>query len=71
MSRSSVARKLCTELIAAEPLTEIMALVADCFSAPGRRPRHIVVRINDPLYDDAREHIEKQAKQAAASRAAS
>ncbi|MDB5618114.1 FliH/SctL family protein [Tardiphaga sp.] len=58
----SVARKLCNELVAAEPLTEVMALVHDCFKHLVATP-HIVVRINDQLYDDARERIEKLAKQ--------
>ena len=58
----SVARKLCSELIAAEPLTEMMALVHDCFKHLVATP-HLVVRINDQLYDEARERIEKMAKQ--------
>jgi flagellar assembly protein FliH len=57
----AVARKLCTELMAAEPLTEIMALVSDCFRHLTSTP-HIVVRINDALYDAAREKIEQLAK---------
>ncbi len=52
----AVARKLCSELIAGEPLTEIMALVRDCFSHLVSTP-HLVVRINDSLYDAARERI--------------
>jgi flagellar assembly protein FliH len=58
----SVARKLCSELVAAEPLTEVMALVHDCFKHLVATP-HLVVRINDQLYDEARERIEKMAKQ--------
>ncbi|MDB5567183.1 MAG: flagellar assembly protein, partial [Tardiphaga sp.] len=58
----SVARKLCSELIAAEPLTEVMALVHDCFKHLVSTP-HLVVRVNDQLYDAARERIEKLAKQ--------
>ncbi len=42
----AVARKLCTELMAAQPLTEITALVSDCFRHLTSTP-HIVVRIND------------------------
>lgn len=57
----AVARKLCTELMAAEPLTEIMALVSDCFRHLTSTP-HIVVRINDQLYDAARERIEQLAR---------
>jgi flagellar assembly protein FliH len=58
----AVARKLCTELIAREPLGEITALVADCFSHLVSTP-HLVVRINDTLYEAAREKIERLAKQ--------
>jgi flagellar assembly protein FliH len=58
----AVARKLCSDLIAAEPLAEITALVRDCFSHLVSTP-HLVVRINDALYDSAREKIERLAKQ--------
>ena len=58
----AVARKLCSELIAAEPLAEMSALVSDCFSHLVSTP-HLVVRINDALYDAAREKIERQATQ--------
>jgi flagellar assembly protein FliH len=58
----AVARKLCAELVAREPLGEIIALVKDCFSHLVATP-HLVVRINDALYDDARDKIERLAKQ--------
>ena len=58
----AVARKLCSELIAREPLGEVMALVADCFSHLVATP-HLVVRINETLYEDARERIERLASQ--------
>jgi flagellar assembly protein FliH len=58
----AVARKLCAELIAAEPLGEIMGLVKDCFSHLVATP-HLVVRINDQLYESAHERIERLAKQ--------
>jgi flagellar assembly protein FliH len=58
----AVARKLCSELMAGQPLAEIMALVSDCFSQLVSTP-HLVVRINDALYDEARERIERMAKQ--------
>jgi flagellar assembly protein FliH len=57
----AVARKLCSELIAVEPLGEITGLVRDCFSHLVSTP-HLVVRINDSLYDIARERIEQLAK---------
>ncbi|WP_454631922.1 FliH/SctL family protein [Bradyrhizobium cenepequi] len=58
----AVARKLCSELIAREPLGEITALVSDCFAHLVSTP-HLVVRINDALYEGAREKIERLAAQ--------
>jgi flagellar assembly protein FliH len=58
----AVARKLCSTLIAAEPLGEITGLIKDCFSHLVATP-HLVVRINDSLYDAAHERIERMAKQ--------
>jgi flagellar assembly protein FliH len=58
----AVARKMCSELIAAEPLGEIIALVKDCFAHLVSTP-HLVVRINDSLYENARERIEKLSRQ--------
>jgi len=57
----AVARKLCSELISGEPLSEITALVSDCFSHLVSTP-HLVVRINEQLYEAARERIERLAK---------
>ena len=57
----AVARKLCSQLIANEPLGEITGLVSDCFSQLVSTP-HLVVRINESLYDGARERIERLAK---------
>lgn len=54
----AVARKLCSELIAREPLGEITALVSDCFSHLVATP-HLVVRINDALYEAAHDNIER------------
>jgi flagellar assembly protein FliH len=58
----AVARKLCGALISSEPLSEITGLVRDCFSHLVSTP-HLVVRINDQLYEAARERIERLAKQ--------
>ena len=58
----AVARKLCSELISNEPLGEITGLVSDCFSHLVSTP-HLVVRVNDSLYEAARERIERLAKQ--------
>jgi flagellar assembly protein FliH len=57
----AVARKLCSELISSEPLGEITGLVRDCFSHLVSTP-HLVVRINEQLYEAARERIERLAK---------
>ena len=57
----AVARKLCNDLIAAEPLGEITGLVRECFSHLVSTP-HLVVRIHESLYDGAREKIEQMAK---------
>jgi len=58
----AVARKLCAALTAAEPLGEMRALVSDCFRHLTSTP-HLVVRINDQLYDAAHREIERLAKQ--------
>jgi flagellar assembly protein FliH len=58
----AVARKLCSALVAAEPLGEITGLVKDCFSQLVSTP-HLVVRINDSMYEAAHERIERMAKQ--------
>jgi flagellar assembly protein FliH len=58
----AVARKLCGELVAREPLAEVAALVSECFRHLVATP-HLVVRINDQLYDGAKERIEAMAKQ--------
>jgi len=58
----AVARKLCDELVSREPIAEIMALVSDCFSHLVATP-HLVVRINDQLYENARANIERLASQ--------
>jgi flagellar assembly protein FliH len=58
----AVARKLCSELITREPLGEVTALVRDCFSQLVSTP-HLVVRINESLYEASRERIERLAKQ--------
>jgi flagellar assembly protein FliH len=58
----AVARKLASELIAREPLGEVAALVSDCFAHLVATP-HLVVRINDQLYEATHAHIETLAKQ--------
>ena len=58
----AVARKLCAALVVAEPLGEITGLVRDCFAHLVSTP-HLVLRINDSLYEAAHDKIEKLAKQ--------
>jgi flagellar assembly protein FliH len=58
----AVSRKLCGELIAGEPLGQITGLISECFAHLVSTP-HLVVRINEALYDFARERIERLAKQ--------
>jgi flagellar assembly protein FliH len=58
----AVARKLCSELLLREPLGEITGLVSNCFSHLVSTP-HLVVRVNDSLYEIARDHVERLAKQ--------
>jgi flagellar assembly protein FliH len=48
----AVARKLAPALIAREPFAEIAALVAECFGQLVGAP-HVVIRVNDALYDHA------------------
>jgi flagellar assembly protein FliH len=57
----AVATKLAPELIAREPFAEVAALAADCFTQLLSAP-HVVVRINDALYTDARERLEEIAR---------
>jgi flagellar assembly protein FliH len=57
----AVAGKLAPELIAREPFAEIAALAADCFNHLVGAP-HVVVRVNDALYADARERFEEIAR---------
>ena len=58
----AVARKLCSELLMREPLGEITGLVSNCVSHLVSTP-HLVVRVNDSLYEIARDHVERLAKQ--------
>ncbi|MCO5130110.1 MAG: FliH/SctL family protein [Xanthobacteraceae bacterium] len=58
----ATARKLSGALIAAEPLTEVVELVRDCFKHLVTTP-HLVIRINDGLYEQAHEAFERMAKQ--------
>jgi len=58
----ATARKLSGALIEAEPLAEITELVSDCFRHLASTP-HLVIRINDGLYEQARDTFERMAKQ--------
>jgi flagellar assembly protein FliH len=57
----AVGRKLAGELLATEPLGEIVGLVNDCFRQLVATP-HLVVRVNDGLYDACRARLEELAK---------
>jgi len=54
----AVARKLCAALMSREPLTETMALVADCMRHLVSTP-HLVVRVNDTLYESTKASVEQ------------
>lgn len=58
----AAARKLSGELVAAEPLAGVTALVEDCFRHLVSTP-HLVVRVNDNLYEAARDRFEQLARQ--------
>lgn len=58
----ATARQLCDQLIAREPLAEMTALIEQCFSHLVATP-HLVVRVNETLYDGARARIEELARQ--------
>jgi len=53
----AVARKLSPALIAREPFAEIAALASECFRQLVAAP-HVVVRVNEALYDATREKLE-------------
>jgi flagellar assembly protein FliH len=57
----AVARKLAPALIAREPFAEISALASACFRELIAAP-HIVVRVNDGLYAQAREKLDDIAR---------
>jgi flagellar assembly protein FliH len=58
----AVARKLSGALFEREPLASITALVTECLRQLVATP-HLVVRLNDALYEVGRVEIEKLAKQ--------
>jgi flagellar assembly protein FliH len=54
----AVARKLCAATISQDPLTETMALVADCMQHLVSTP-HLVVRVNDAVYEQTKSGVEQ------------
>src|SRR5688572_12376865 len=54
----AVAKKLAPDLVAREPLAEIVALAADCFRHLVATP-HVAVRVNDILHASASEKLEE------------
>jgi flagellar assembly protein FliH len=57
----AVARKLAPSLIAREPFGEIAALAGECFRQLVSTP-HLVVRVSDTLYQDARKNLDEIAR---------
>ncbi len=57
----AVARKLAPELLAREPFAEISALVTDCLRHLTTAP-HVVVRVGDGVYPQARECLDEVAR---------
>jgi flagellar assembly protein FliH len=57
----AVARKLAPETIAMQPLAEISALAAGCFRQLVAAP-HVVVRIAEPIYEQAHARLEEIAR---------
>jgi flagellar assembly protein FliH len=57
----AAARKLAPALIAREPLAEIAALANDCIGSLVAAP-HVVVRVNNELYAEARERLDDIAR---------
>jgi flagellar assembly protein FliH len=55
-------RKLATELVAREPFAEIQSLATACFRDLVATP-HVVVRLNDALYEDAQKRLAEIARQ--------
>lgn len=53
----AVAKKLAPALVAHEPFAEIAALASDCFRQMVASP-HIAVRVNDALYEIARQKLD-------------
>jgi len=58
---AAIAGKLAPQLIAREPFAEIAALVAECFQHLTAKP-HVVVRVNDAVYESASQKIEEIAR---------
>jgi flagellar assembly protein FliH len=58
----AVVRKLTPELSAREPLAELSALASECFRHLVGAP-HVAVRVNDALYEQARERLTGIAKE--------
>ena len=57
----AVAAKLAPQLIAREPFAEISALANECFHQLVTAP-HIVIRVGNEIYDDAKDKLEEIAR---------
>jgi flagellar assembly protein FliH len=58
----AVAGRLCPTLIAREPMAELESLARDCFTHL-RGVSHVVVRVDDGLFDRARAELEQIARE--------
>jgi flagellar assembly protein FliH len=57
----AIARKLAPELVLREPLAEIEGLATECFKQLATAP-HVVVRVNDAVYETARSRLDEIAR---------
>ena len=57
----AVGGKLAPELIAREPFAEIAALASECFQHLIAKP-HVVIRVNDAVYETAKQQLEDIAR---------
>ena len=57
----AIGGKLAPDLIAREPFAEIAALATDCFQHLVSKP-HVVVRVNDAVYETAKQQLDEIAR---------
>lgn len=59
----ATARKFAMNLVAREPMTEVEGLFRDCMETVGQVP-HLVVRLNNELFEEAKERLQLIANEA-------